>query len=141
MKGIPIAILLSFAASVSLAQVQRDAPLTGSPDSSNQAAKPSLRQQIQALDLTRDQKMQIRELLRDHKANKETIMANDSLTQTQKQAQLKDLRKQTFMSFNAILTDEQREKWKAMRSNMKKNNNDQQQTQAMEDEINSLPAN
>ena len=140
MKKLSIALLLCLLTAGSFAQAQHDA-LPGTADSSTVAARPSLRQQIQALDLTRDQKMQIRQILQNSKANKETINANDSLSLDQKQAQLKALRKQTFANFNAILTDEQREKWKAMRADRKKNKNDQQENQAMQDEINSLPAN
>jgi lipase chaperone LimK len=142
MKKLSIALLLCLLAACSFAQVQSSAPTPGTTDSSAApVAKTSLRQQLQALDLTRDQKMQMREILQNAKANKETINANDSLSQDQKQTQLKKLRKQTFTSFNAILTDEQKEKWKAMRADKKKNKNDHQENQAMQDEINSLPAN
>jgi hypothetical protein len=143
MKKLSIVLLLSLLSAGSFAQVQQDAPLsvTTTDSSATPVAKTSLRQQIQALHLTRDQKMQMRQVLQNSKANKETINANDSLSQDQKQTQLKELRKQTFTSFNAILTDEQREKWKAMRADRKKNKNDQQENQAMQDEINSLPAN
>jgi len=143
MKRLSIALLLSIITTISFAQVQRDAPIPGTAesDSATQTAKPSLKQQLQALNLTRDQKIQIKQLRQDSKAYKESIMANDSLPQDQKQAQLKDLHKRTFASLNTILTDEQKEKWKAMKADMKKNKNDQQENQAMEDEINSLPAN
>ncbi len=142
MKRIPIVLFLSLLAAGSFAQVQRDAPLPGTTDSSvTPVAKTSLRQQLQTLDLTRDQKIQMREILQNSKTNKEMINANDSLSQDQKQAQLKELRKQTFASFNSILTVEQREKWKATRADRKKNKNDEQENQAMQDEINSLPAN
>jgi hypothetical protein len=59
----------------------------------------------------------------------------------QKQTQLKALHKQTFVNFNSLLTDEQRDKWRSMRTERKNNKNDQQQNEAMEEEIMSLPAN
>jgi hypothetical protein len=54
---------------------------------------------------------------------------------------LKALRKQSAASFNAVLTDDQREKWQAMKAERKNNKNNQQENEAMEEEIMSLPAN
>ena len=145
MKKITTILLLSFTTAISFAQVQRDAPLPGnntSTDSVNSQTKgPTFKQQIQALNLTKDQKIQIRQMRQDSKANREMIMANDSLTQDQKQMLLKALRKQSAASFNAVLTDDQREKWQAMKAERKNNKNNQQENEAMEEEIMSLPAN
>jgi len=143
MKKILIVLLLSFTMAVSFAQIQRNAPLPGNSTTSDstQTNKPTFREQIQALNLTKDQKIQIRQLRQDSKANRETIMSNDSLTQDQKQMLLKSLRKQTAASFNAVLTDDQREKWQAMKAERKNNKNNQQENEAMQEEIMSLPAN
>jgi hypothetical protein len=143
MKRISIALLLSFTVTISFAQIQRNAPLPGNSTTSDstQTNKPTFREQIQALNLTKDQKIQIRQIRQDSKANRETIMTNDSLTQDQKQMLLKALRKQTATSFNAVLTNDQREKWQAMRAERKNNKNNQQENEAMEEEIMSLPAN
>ena len=144
MKKILIVLLLSFTMVISFAQVQRNAPLPGNStasDSTSQSSKPAFREQIQALNLTKDQKIQIRQIRQDSKANRETIMSNDSLTQDQKQMLLKSLRKQTAASFNAVLTDDQREKWQAMKAERKNNKNNQQENEAMQEEIMSLPAN
>ncbi|HMG81584.1 MAG TPA: hypothetical protein VK559_00985 [Ferruginibacter sp.] len=141
MKKILIVLFLLSVTAASFAQIQRDAPLPGATDSTDQTTKPpSLRQQLQALHLTKDQKIQLRALRQNAKANKETIMADDSLTQDQKLTQLKALRKQTAASFNTILTPDQSAQWQAMRAEAKKNKNNQD-TQAMEEEIMSLPAN
>lgn len=143
-KILLIVLLLSFTMVVSFAQVQRDAPLPDNNTSTNSGSQtngPTFKQQIQALNLTKDQKIQIRQIRQDSKANKEMIMTNDSLTQDQKQMLLKALRKQYTASFNAVLTDDQKEKWEAMKAERKNNKNNQQENEAMEEEIMSLPAN
>jgi|GEM_PF-3900690 hypothetical protein len=145
MKKILIACILSSITIISFAQVQRNAPLPGTgADSTKQAAKATLKQQLQSLNLTKDQKIQIKALHQNGKNDKEAIMANDSLNEDQKKMQLKQLRQQNAANFNAILNNEQREKWNAIKAEAKKNKNNQnnqQEQQAMEDEINSLPAN
>jgi hypothetical protein len=128
MKRMPIILLVSLLTAGSFAQVQSNKPqIAPTYSSSIGTNKLTLRQKIQALNLTRDQKIQVRQILQNAKANKETINANDSLLQDQKQLQLKELRRQIFANFNAILTDEQKEKWKAMRADT--NKNDQQENQ------------
>jgi hypothetical protein len=142
MKKILIALLISFVTVTSFAQIQRSAPLSGNNNNQSDSSAmntPSLKQQMQALNLTKEQKIQIREIHQNAKTTRETIMANDSLSQDQKKLQLKQLHKQTVKNIDDILNDEQREKMKAIRENIKQNKNNQQNA-AMEEEIMSLPA-
>ncbi|HTB53469.1 MAG TPA: hypothetical protein VK718_11915 [Ferruginibacter sp.] len=147
MRKIIISTIVSFISLASFAQVQRDAPLPGvaQSDSTSTSNKQSFWQQMQALDLTKDQRVQLRQIRQTNKATRETILSNDSLTEDQKKMQLKELRKETVKNIHAILTDDQWGKLKAMRAERadSKNNdkNDPQETQAMEEEILSLPAN
>jgi Spy/CpxP family protein refolding chaperone len=147
MKKITIVLALSFSTVISFAQVQRNAPLPGDnnykPDSTTltPTQKPGLKEQMEALNLSKDQKIQIRDIRQNSKTAKEDIMANDSLTTDQKQMKLKELHKQTAKSIDAILTDDQRVKMQAIREQMKNNSMGQQQNGAMQEEIMTLPAN
>lgn len=67
---------------------------------------------IRELNLTKAQKVQLRDLHQTMKANKDAIENDKSLTDDQKKEKLKEGRKEQMQKINALLTPEQREKFK-----------------------------
>jgi Spy/CpxP family protein refolding chaperone len=72
-----------------------------------------------ALNLTDDQKQQALAIYKDAGSQKEAIRNNTSLTESQKQEQLKQLKKDNEKKFEALLTADQKEKLKQQRKEHK----------------------
>ena len=67
---------------------------------------------IRELNLTKTQKVQLRDLHQSMKANKEAIESDQTLTDDQKKEKLKEARKEQMQKINGMLTPEQRENFK-----------------------------
>lgn len=119
-------LLISF---ISFSQVERKPAPARQPDSvaPNQASvktdKASRKDLMRDLDLTRDQKIKLKEIRENGKAKKEAIENNSQLTEPEKKTRLWELQKEQAKSIQAILTDEQKEKFKAKRREAMKEGN------------------
>ena len=104
------------------AQIERK-PAPANADSANKvdpkekAGKQSRKERIKDLDLTREQRGKMKEINQAGKAAKDTIDNNASLSEQEKKKQLRELNKDQAQKIQAILTPEQREKFKANRQN------------------------
>jgi Spy/CpxP family protein refolding chaperone len=117
-----IVIVLSLAALSSSAQIERK-PAVIKTDSA-QAVKPvkeadqqSRKDRLKDLYLTREQKMKLKEIREANKTAKDAIENNAQLSEQDKKKQLRELQKEQAQKVQAILTPEQREKFKASKPN------------------------
>ena len=115
-----VAIAGLFFAANSNAQVKRSNPQSQQmrSDSSRHFQKGKMQDQ---LNLTADQKSQMKTLHQDMKQQREGIMNDQSLTADQKKEKMKDLRKSQSEKMNTILTPDQQSKMKEMRKQRMKN--------------------
>lgn len=117
--GLILALLLS--SIISVAQVERKPAPAKPVDSvaSNQPVKKmdkaNRKDLLKDLDLSREQKIKLKEIRQANKTKKEAIENNSQLPEDEKKKQLKELQKEQAKSIQAILTDEQKEKFKAKR--------------------------
>ena len=109
-----VAIAGLFFAANSNAQVKRDVPQSQQmkSDSTHHFKKEKMKDQ---LNLTADQKSQMKTLHQDMKQQREAIMNDQSLTSDQKKEKMKDLRKSQSEKMNTILTPDQQAKMKELR--------------------------
>lgn len=77
------------------------------------------------LNLTDDQKAQIKKIHEDAKAKKDAVMADSSLSDADKQAKVKQIHHMTMKQARGVLTPEQREQLKA---NMRERHAERSQT-------------
>ncbi|MEO8820041.1 MAG: hypothetical protein ABI374_04305 [Ginsengibacter sp.] len=107
-----------FFAATSNAQVQRDVP-----QSQQTQTEPSPHQKgmMNQLNLTPDQKSQMKTLHQDMKQQRESIMSDQSLTADQKKQKMKEFRKSQQEKVNGILTPDQQQKMKELRKQRMKN--------------------
>ena len=126
MKKWSIALLMSMITLGSFAQVQRNvAPKKDSAEiampgetmngENEQSKKEIKKQMIRSLNLTKEQRQKFKEIHQANKEKKESISNNDQLTESQKKNLLKELHKEAAMNMNSLLSEEQRDKVKAMR--------------------------
>jgi len=112
-----IVLLITVSAS---AQVERKSVVV-KPDSAqanateNKVDKQGRKERLKELDLTREQKAKMKEIMQSGKAAKEAIDNNAQLSEQDKKKQLRELQKAQALKVQAILTPEQREKFKASR--------------------------
>ena len=111
-------IACCFAASSASAQIERK-PVVIKADSAQATASPAAadkqtrRERFKELDLTREQKLKLRDMMQSGKSAKEGIENNTQLSADEKKKQLRELKKAQALKIQAILTPEQREKFKA----------------------------
>ena len=74
---------------------------------------------MQDLNLSEDQKKQLKEMKLADKEKKEAILNDSKLTEEQKKDQLKKLHGQRAKDMQAVLTEEQKTKMKAMKEKMR----------------------
>ena len=74
----------------------------------------------QVLSLTADQQSQIKPLLVDRQQKMQALMQNGSLSQEDRRAQAHTISEGTNNSIKALLTDDQKQKFDAMQSNMRR---------------------
>ena len=77
----------------------------------------SRKERFKELDLTREQKVKMKEIMQSGKAAKEAIENNTQLSDQDRKKQMRELQKSQMQKMQAILTPEQIEKFKASRQN------------------------
>ncbi len=95
--------------------VKQDSVHTSAND--NEVDKQSRKERFKELDLTREQKGKMKEIMQANKAAKEAIENNTQLSEQEKKKQMRELQRSQMMKVQAVLTPEQREKFKASRQN------------------------
>ena len=114
--------LITFA---SFAQIQRQKKEVAKPDSSAGAAVqtkdegPGRKEMMKELDLSKEQKLKIKAFRQDAKAKKDAIENDTTLKPEEKQARLKELRKELEQNTISVLSREQKMKLLKMRSEKK----------------------
>ena len=92
------------------------------PDSSNASAvkeknKQSQKDRLKDLDLTKEQRAKVKEIRQSGKSAREAIENNAELTDADKKKQTRLLQKEQAQKIQAILTEEQKAKFKASKEN------------------------
>ena len=120
---LPVFIFLLFLSSISAsAQIERK-PAAIKTDSAqttgndNKVDKQSQKDRLKDLDLTKEQEGKVKEIRQAGKSAKEAIEKNTELSETDKKKQLRDLQKAQAQKVQAILTEEQKAKFKASKQN------------------------
>jgi Spy/CpxP family protein refolding chaperone len=122
MKISVIAFILSLFTISASAQIERK-PVVGKADSTQttgnntQVDKQSRKERFRELDLTREQKGKMKEIMQANKAAKEAIENDSKLSDEEKKKQKRELQKAQMLKVQAILTLEQRKKIKASKPN------------------------
>ena len=75
------------------------------------------KERMKELDLTREQKGKMKEIMQANKAAKDAIENNTQLSEADRKKQMRELQKSMAQKIQAILTPEQMEKFKASREN------------------------
>lgn len=118
--------LLAFAlfTSVSFSQIQRKVKPAAIKDSGAVADvnndKSGRKEMMEELNLTKEQKIKMKEIRKVGKEQRDNIDSDDKLTADQKQMKLHELRREQLQKVQAILTPEQNERIKAMRQSKTK---------------------
>ncbi|MBL7703319.1 MAG: hypothetical protein JNM14_13800 [Ferruginibacter sp.] len=120
---ITFVLLISLFTFTASAQIERQ-PAVAKADSAqqtpvadNKADKQRRKERFRELDLTREQKGKLKEIMQSGKAAKDEIENNTQLSDDDKKKQLHELKKAQAQKIQAILTPEQREKFKASKPN------------------------
>lgn len=104
------------------AQIERE-PMSGKKDtiystaSNEKNNKKGRKERMKELNLTKDQKDKMKEIMQAGKAAKDAIQNNAQLSDQDKKKQMRELQKEQALKVQAILTPEQREKFKASKPN------------------------
>jgi len=119
-KYISIVVLFTLISILSQAQVQRT-PAKQKTDSAAVVAdtmkdKKSKKEILKELDLSREQKVKLKELNQSMKASKEALENDTTLTEADKKAKLKVLKKKQAQKIQALLTEEQKIKFRELRN-------------------------
>jgi Spy/CpxP family protein refolding chaperone len=118
MKIAVIVPALLFFSISSSAQVERK-PAVIKADTAKTAAvqkdddKPSRKDRMKELDLTREQRIKMKELMQANKVARASIENNPQLSEPEKKRQLRELQRQQAQKIQAILTPGQLAKFKA----------------------------
>jgi Spy/CpxP family protein refolding chaperone len=113
------AISLGFFAPHATAQVKREVN-PSQTSQSNAVQKNKKKEMMKELNLTKEQRGQMKEFHKSMKQKKEDINNDNTLTEAQKKDKMKELHKEQKEKMKAILTPEQKEKMKEQKKNMKK---------------------
>ena len=122
MKITFVAFFFSLSTLTVSAQIERK-PVVVKTDSTQASVsddkvdKQGRKERIKELDLTKEQKGKMKEIVQSGKAAKEAIENNTQLSEADKKKQLRELQKAQAQKVQAILTPEQREKFKASKPN------------------------
>lgn len=118
MKIKGIVLILSFTACTANAQVERKPVVRAdSAQTAGNTDKPSRKERFRELNLTREQKGKLKEVMQANKAAKEAIENNAQLSDADKKKQIRELQMAQVQKIQAILTPEQFEQFKASRQN------------------------
>ena len=118
MKITVIIISLLFSTVLSSAQIERKPAVvkTDSATGSSSAGtntKMNRKDRLKELDLTREQKIKLKEIRQSNQAAKAAIENNAGLSDEEKKKQIHTLQKDQLQKVQAILTEEQKGKFKA----------------------------
>jgi Spy/CpxP family protein refolding chaperone len=122
MKFYLFTFILSLLTISASAQIERK-PAVTKTDSAQMASneqmvdKPGRKERIRELNLTREQKGELKEAMQANKAAKEAIENNTQLSDADKKKQMRDLQKAQVQKIQVILTPEQFKQFKASRQN------------------------
>jgi Spy/CpxP family protein refolding chaperone len=123
MKISLIAFIFSLITLSASAQIERK-PVAIKKDSSqtvtdegNKGDKQSRKERMKELNLTREQKGKMKEIMQNGKAAKDAIENDTKLSDEDKKKQKRELQKTQMQKIQAILTTEQIEKFKASKQN------------------------
>ena len=122
MKISLIAFIFSLVTYSASAQIERK-PVAIKKDSSQtftddgKADKQSRKERMKELNLTREQKGKMKEIMQSGKVAKDAIENDAKLSEEDKKKQKRELQKAQMLKIQAILTPEQLEKFKASRQN------------------------
>ena len=123
MKISLLAFALSLVTLSASAQIERRPVVAAKSDSTqttttdNKVDKQSRKERMKELDLTREQKGKMKEIMQANKAAKDAIENNTQLSEADRKKQMRELQKSMAQKIQAILTPEQMEKFKASRQN------------------------
>ena len=123
MKISLLAFALSLVTLSASAQIERKPVVAAKSDSTqttttdNKVDKQSRKERMRELDLTREQKGKMKEIMQANKAAKDAIENNTQLSEADRKKQMRELQKSMAQKIQAILTPEQMEKFKASREN------------------------
>ena len=123
MKISLLAFVLSLVTLSASAQIERKPVVAAKSDSTqttttaNKVDKQSRKERMRELDLTREQKGKMKEIMQANKAAKDAIENNTQLSEADRKKQMRELQKSMAQKIQAILTPEQMEKFKASREN------------------------
>ena len=123
MKFRLIFLLLLLGSLSSSAQIEREPIVSGKKDtipftaSNEKNNKQNQKDRLKELDLTQEQKAKVKEIRQAGKSAKEAIENNAQLSEEEKKKQIRNLQREQAQKIQAILTPEQRAKFKASRPN------------------------
>ncbi len=129
MKKMFVSIVITIVAFISQAQVERIVKprINGQVDSMSNLVRnqvpdisgtSSRKNMIRDLNLTREQKLKLKEFREQRNMKKDAITIDSTLSPEQKAAQLKELKRVQARHMQSILDPEQKEKIKAMQQEM-----------------------
>ena len=127
MKKIVSLLVFISVISFSVAQVQRKINTENKPDSvmntndKKRGQFANKKQLMKDLDLSKEQKLKLKEQRQIAQEKKTAIEGNEKLTPAQQEAELKELRKNQAKNTLDILNDEQKEQLKKMKKDKKTN--------------------
>ncbi|MGH2647811.1 MAG: hypothetical protein ACRDE8_09605 [Ginsengibacter sp.] len=113
-----IAIAFLFTALAAKAQIKREVDSSQTKQSTVQKTKNG--KMMKELNLSKEQRSQMKELHQSMKQQKETISNDSNLTDAEKQTKLRTLKKEQREKMESILTPEQKEKLKEEKKQSKK---------------------
>jgi hypothetical protein len=122
MKIPVIMISLLLASLLSTAQIERQPNVAGKLDTiafikSEKNDKMNRKDRLKELDLTKEQKIKLKEIRQSNQAAKAAIENNTGLSEEEKKKQLRALQKEQAQKVQAILTEDQKAKFKANNQN------------------------
>jgi Spy/CpxP family protein refolding chaperone len=126
MKKISILVVMVAAIFTASAQIQRNVvkkPTTTDSTQKNQATaewqKPNRKALLKELDLTKEQKLKIKDVRSKNQADEDAINSDPKLTDDEKKQKIRQIKKQHLLQVQALLTNEQKEKFKKMKEGNK----------------------
>lgn len=122
MKSSLVLLIVFLTAATASAQIERKSSVistdsTQASVSDKAVDKQSRKERMRELDLTREQKGKMKEIMQSGKASKDAIENNAQLSEQDKKKQMRELQRAQMLKVQAILTPEQLEKFKASKPN------------------------
>lgn len=124
MKKIIIFLSILLSATLVNAQIKRTPVKSAAKTDSAAASQPvqnteqrqNRKAALKELNLTKEQKIKMKELRDDMKAKEDSINSDSKLTDDEKKVKLHQLRKQKLQTIEGMLTDEQKAKFRELRN-------------------------